>query len=40
MAEVSGGQVRGRLRLDWMDGVMMALGNIGMTVRAACATEK
>ena len=32
MAEVSGGQVRGRPRLDWMDGVKVALGNRRMTV--------
>ena len=32
MAEVSGGRVRGRPRLGWMDGVKVALGNIGMTV--------
>ena len=32
MAEVSGGRVRGRLRLGWMDGVKVALGNRGMTV--------
>ena len=35
MAEVRGGRVRGRLRLDWMDGVKMALGNRGITVEAA-----
>ena len=35
MAEVSGGWVRGRQRLDWMDGVKVALGNRGMTVEAA-----
>ena len=35
MAEVSGGLVRGRPRLDWMDGVKIALGNRGMTVEAA-----
>ena len=35
MAEVSGGRVRGRPRLGWMDGVKVALGNIGMTVEAA-----
>ena len=29
MAEVSGGQVRGRRRLDWLDGVKVALGNKG-----------
>ena len=33
--EVSGGRVRGRPRLDWMDGVKVALGNRGMTVWAA-----
>ena len=26
-ADVSGGRVRGRPRLGWMDGVKMALGN-------------
>ena len=35
MAEVSGGWVRGRRRLPCMDGVKVALGNIGMTVEAA-----
>ena len=35
MAEVSGGRVRGRPRLGWMDGVKMALGNRGVTVEAA-----
>ena len=35
MAEVSGGRVRGRLRLGWMDGVKVALGNRGITVKAA-----
>ena len=35
MAEVSGGRVRGRPRLGWMDGVKVALGNRGMTVAAA-----
>ena len=34
MLEVSGGQVRGRLRLHWMDGVKVVLGNRGMTVEA------
>ena len=33
MAEVSGGRVRGRPRLGWMDGVKVALGNRGMTLR-------
>ena len=35
MAEVSGGWVRGRPRLSWMDGVKVAVGNRGMTVEAA-----
>ena len=35
MAEVSGGRVRGRPRLGWMDGVKVALGNRVMTVEAA-----
>ena len=35
MAEVSGGRVRGRPRLSWLDGVNEALGNRGMTVAAA-----
>ena len=35
MAEESGGRVRGRQRLGWMDGVKVALGNRGMTVEAA-----
>ena len=34
MADVSGGRVRGRPRLGWMDGVKVALGNRGMTVEA------
>ena len=34
MAEVSGGRVRGRPSLGWMDGVKVALGNRGMTVEA------
>ena len=33
MAEVSGGRVRGRPRLGWMDGVKVALGNRGMRWR-------
>ena len=39
---VSGGLVRGRPRLDWMDGVKVALGNRGKTVEAArqCKEEK
>ena len=42
MAEVSGGRVRGRQRLGWMDGVKVALGNRGMTVEAAqqCAKDR
>ena len=32
MAEVSGGRVRERPRLGWMNGVKVALGNRGMTV--------
>ena len=35
MPEVSGGRVRGRPRLGWIDGVTVALGNRGMTVEAA-----
>ena len=34
MAEVSGGLVRGRQRLGWMDVVKVVLGNRGMTVEA------
>ena len=34
ISEVSGGLVRGRPRLGWMDGVKVALGNRGMTVEA------
>ena len=42
MEEVSGGQVRGRPRLGWMDCVKVALGNRGMTVKAArqCAKDR
>ena len=40
MAEVSGGQVRGRPRLGWMDAVKVALGNRGMTVDSARKTGK
>ena len=41
MADVSGGRVRGRPRLGWMDGVKLALGNRGMTVEAEhqCAKD-
>ena len=35
MAEVSGGRVRGRPRLGWMDGAKVALGKRGITVEAA-----
>ena len=35
MVEVSGGRVRGILRLGWMDGVKVALGNRAMKVKAA-----
>ena len=34
MAEASGGRVRCRPRLGWMDGVKVALGKRGMTVEA------
>ena len=42
IAEVSGGRVRGRSRLGWMDGVKVAFGNRGMTVEAArqCAKDR
>ena len=41
MAELSGGRVRGRPMLGWMDGVNVALANRGMTVVAArqCAKD-
>ena len=35
MAEVNGGQVRGRPRLGWMNGVKVALGNRGVMVETA-----
>ena len=35
MAKVSGGRVRGRPRLGWIDGVKVALGNRGIAVEAA-----
>ena len=35
MAEVSGGRVRGRPRLGWIDGVKVTLGNREMTMEAA-----
>ena len=34
MAEISGGRVRGRPRLGWMDGVKVVMGNRGMKVEA------
>ena len=42
MAEVSGGRVRGRPRLGWMDGVKIALDNRLMTVDAVrqCAKDR
>ena len=42
MADVSGGRVRGRPRLGWMDGVKVALGNRGMMVEAVrqCAKDR
>ena len=40
MAEVSGGLVRGRPSLGWMDVVKVALGNRGMTVQAARQSAK
>ena len=42
MAEVSGGWVRGRPWLGWMDGVKVALGNRGMKMEAArqCAKDQ
>ena len=42
MAEVSGERVRRRLRLGWMDGVNVALGNTGMMVEAKrqCAKDR
>ena len=35
----SGGRVRGRPRLGWMDGAKVALGNRGMTVEAIAARQ-
>ena len=40
MAEVSGRRVRGRPRLEWVDIVKVALGNRGMTVKAAIQCAK
>ena len=41
MLDVSGGRVRGRPRLGWMDGLKMAIGISGMMVEAArqCAKD-
>ena len=39
MAEVSGGQVQGRLRLGWMDGVKVALGNRGNDSQGCMTTR-
>ena len=39
-AHVSGGRVRGRPRLGWMDGVKVGLGNRAMTVEAALNARK
>ena len=42
MAEVSGGRVRRRPRLGWMDGVKVALGNRRMRVEPTheCAKDR
>ena len=42
MAEVSGGRVRGRPWLGWMDGVKVPLGTRGITLGAArqCAKDQ
>ena len=40
LAKVSGGRVRGKPRLGWMDGAKVALGNTGMTVEAAQQCSK
>ena len=42
MADVSGGRVRDRPRLGWMDGVKVAFGSRGMTVEAVrqCAKAR
>ena len=40
MVEVSGGRVRGRPRLGWMEGAKVALWIRGMTVEAARQCEK
>ena len=40
MAEVSGGRVRSRPKLGWMDGVKVALDTRGMTVEVARHCQK
>ena len=42
MAEVSGGQVQGRLRISWMDGVKVGIDHRGMMVEAVlqCAKDR
>ena len=42
MAEVSGGRIRGRTMLGWMDGVKVSLGDKRMTVEASrqCAKDR
>ena len=40
MVEVSGGRVRERPRLGWVDAVKVGLGNRGMTVTVACQCAK
>ena len=40
MVEVSGGQVRGRQRLGWMDDMKVALGNKRMMVEVAQQCSK
>ena len=40
MAGVSGGRVRERPRLGWMDGVKVAIGNRGTTVEAGDNARK
>ena len=40
IAKVSGGWVRGRPRLGWMDGVKVALSNRGMTVLGCMIMRK
>ena len=40
MAGVSGGRVRRKLRLGWMDSVKVALGNREITVEVECLCAK